>query len=240
MKSRFITTSISLIVIIALIGTNTVFGRFISVDPEADKYPCVSPYVYTLDNPLKYNDPDGRMPWLVAAAAAALAYTLFSYEEAQTPTNESDIIVPTTGEKVLRQAGAVGTALTVGSMVSRMGLSAVSTRSGAVAANTAKNTQQLIPGPRGGKSWSTARRNYWKGEAKNNPGRFTTENLDRTKKGLAPQRRNPNTGKMESRELHHNKAQRDGGVHSRDNLEEGWPDDHAKKDPFRRVKKDKE
>lgn len=37
-----------------------VLCRFISVDPLADKYPDWSPYVYALDNPLKYTDPDGR------------------------------------------------------------------------------------------------------------------------------------------------------------------------------------
>ena len=35
-------------------------GRFTSVDPLASKYPGWSPYVYTLDNPLKYVDPDGK------------------------------------------------------------------------------------------------------------------------------------------------------------------------------------
>ncbi|MCC2589518.1 RHS repeat domain-containing protein [Chryseobacterium sp. MFBS3-17] len=30
------------------------------VDPLAEAYPSVSPYVYTLNNPIKYTDPDGR------------------------------------------------------------------------------------------------------------------------------------------------------------------------------------
>ena len=33
---------------------------WISVDPLAEKYPGVSSYVYCLDNPIKYVDPDGR------------------------------------------------------------------------------------------------------------------------------------------------------------------------------------
>jgi len=35
-------------------------GRWLSVDPKAHWYPSHSPYNYTLNNPLKYTDPDGR------------------------------------------------------------------------------------------------------------------------------------------------------------------------------------
>ena len=35
-------------------------GRFLSVDPMAEKYYSISPYVYCLNNPLRYVDPDGR------------------------------------------------------------------------------------------------------------------------------------------------------------------------------------
>lgn len=35
-------------------------GRFMSVDPLADKYTSWSPYTYTLNNPNRYIDPDGR------------------------------------------------------------------------------------------------------------------------------------------------------------------------------------
>lgn len=37
-------------------------GRFLTPDKLANKYPSWSPYVYTLDNPLKYVDPDGKEP----------------------------------------------------------------------------------------------------------------------------------------------------------------------------------
>jgi RHS repeat-associated protein len=35
-------------------------GRFLTVDPMAEKYPNVSPYLYCKGNPMKYVDPDGR------------------------------------------------------------------------------------------------------------------------------------------------------------------------------------
>jgi hypothetical protein len=37
-------------------------GRFLGVDPMADSYPSWSPYNYTLNNPVRYTDPDGQCP----------------------------------------------------------------------------------------------------------------------------------------------------------------------------------
>lgn len=48
-------------------------GRWMSVDASAGKYAGLSPYSYSFNNPLKYTDPDGNDPELVAAAAAAVA-----------------------------------------------------------------------------------------------------------------------------------------------------------------------
>ena len=39
-----------------------VIGRFLSVDPLAGKYAAWGPYVYTLNNPIRFMDPDGRKP----------------------------------------------------------------------------------------------------------------------------------------------------------------------------------
>ena len=39
-----------------------VLGRFMTVDPMAEKYYSWSPYAYCLNNPIKYIDPDGRDP----------------------------------------------------------------------------------------------------------------------------------------------------------------------------------
>lgn len=35
-------------------------GRFLTIDPLAEKYPWVSPYAYCLNNPVKFVDPDGK------------------------------------------------------------------------------------------------------------------------------------------------------------------------------------
>jgi hypothetical protein len=35
-------------------------SRFLTIDPLAEKYPWLSPYVYCNNNPIKYIDPDGR------------------------------------------------------------------------------------------------------------------------------------------------------------------------------------
>ena len=38
----------------------TSLGRFTTIDPLAEKYPNISPYVYCNGNPVRYIDPDGR------------------------------------------------------------------------------------------------------------------------------------------------------------------------------------
>jgi hypothetical protein len=37
-------------------------SRFLSIDPLAEKYPYLSPYVYCLNNPIRWVDRDGRAP----------------------------------------------------------------------------------------------------------------------------------------------------------------------------------
>ncbi len=80
-------------------------------------------------------------------------------------------------------------------------------------------------------SWSTVRRRFWKNEAFSNGGDYLSGELNRMKKGLAPQRKNRETGLMESKELHHDPPQRSGGLFEFKAL---WPDEHKIIDRFRK------
>jgi len=79
-------------------------------------------------------------------------------------------------------------------------------------------------------SWSAVRQRFWKNEAHFNAEKYSGVNLDRMKRGLAPQKINRRTGRLESKELHHIPPQREGGLFD---FEAVWPDAHARIDPFR-------
>jgi len=83
-------------------------------------------------------------------------------------------------------------------------------------------------------SWSAVRSRFWKNEAHVNFATYNAQNRARMERGLAPQRFNPVTGKVESMELHHVPPQRLGGLFD---VQKVWPDQHAAVDPFRRLKK---
>jgi hypothetical protein len=83
-------------------------------------------------------------------------------------------------------------------------------------------------------AWSTVRSRFWKNEANETLAeqQYGASNVDRMKKGLAPQRVNDD-GVTESMELSHEPLpQREGGTL----VTPRWPDEHALIDPFRRLK----
>ncbi|CAM3762532.1 RHS repeat-associated core domain-containing protein [Flavobacterium branchiophilum] len=89
-------------------------------------------------------------------------------------------------------------------------------------------------------SWDTVRSRYWKNrhhEAMKNGNKegFSADQLEAMKKGNAAQDYNPNTGNMESRELHHVDPQRNDGSNSPINLREVTPEQHAAMDPYRHL-----
>jgi filamentous hemagglutinin len=85
----------------------------------------------------------------------------------------------------------------------------------------------------GAPSWTAVRNRFWKNAA-SKPGsaeRWGAENVERMRKGLAPQRYNPDKGGMESMELSHEPIPaREGGTE----VVPRWPQDHAAVDPYRR------
>jgi len=89
-------------------------GRWLQVDPLADSYPSWSPYNYTLDNPIKNVDPDGKA---VETALDVISVGLSANDMYQNPSWENagwlvaDVIgavlpfVPAAG--IIRHAGKI-------------------------------------------------------------------------------------------------------------------------------------
>ena len=84
--------------------------------------------------------------------------------------------------------------------------------------------------------WATIRKRIWRNEAYYNPKNYSSLDLKRMKKGLAPQRFNKKFNKIESKELHHMPPQRKGGLY---NVKMLWPEEHANEDEFRKLVKEK-
>lgn len=81
-------------------------------------------------------------------------------------------------------------------------------------------------------AWSTVRGRFWKNEAASPQyGTWDAQQLDRMRRGLAPQRYNLDKGGIESMDLSHEPIPfRDGGR----GILPRWPQDHAAVDPYRR------
>lgn len=60
---------------------------WLSVDPMADKYPRVSPYVYCGNNPVKIIDPKGEELWIVGEGANSDMACNATFQQLQSSTN---------------------------------------------------------------------------------------------------------------------------------------------------------
>ncbi|MBU0561094.1 MAG: RHS repeat-associated core domain-containing protein, partial [Bacteroidetes bacterium] len=98
---------------------NSELGRWMSVDPLADKYPGWSPYNYTLGNPINATDPDGRwVNFLIGAAFGAV--TDIAIQVAVNYANGDDLTdIDYSSVAVSAGAGAVGAGLAT--KVSKLG-----------------------------------------------------------------------------------------------------------------------
>ena len=140
-----------------------------------------------------------------------------------------------------RSGSAIGSAAAVGSMInweSPIQPTSVNDTIGWKVGDPINNRTLRSEVP----TWSAVRHRYWRNEALNVKNGVTTkaleqecydpteENLTRMEKGLAPQSFSEKSGKMESIELHHDPAQRDGGLFD---VTPMTPEMHAQQDPLR-------
>ncbi len=60
--------------------------RWLQQDPLSSKYPGISQYVYCVNNPVKYVDPDGRFPvWAIVGAAVDYGFQVYNnYQKGNT------------------------------------------------------------------------------------------------------------------------------------------------------------
>jgi RHS repeat-associated protein len=66
-------------------GLYSAIGRFTTIDLLAEKYYDVSPYAYCLNNPVKYIDPDGRVP-RIYVETQGLGHTFITTGEGKNTT----------------------------------------------------------------------------------------------------------------------------------------------------------
>jgi RHS repeat-associated protein len=84
-------------------------GRFLSVDPvsayETEDWRHFNRYAYAYNNPMTFNDPDGRMPWILLVPVAASLMAHADYANAPGP-NDARVAL-TTSDHLSAAAGAL-------------------------------------------------------------------------------------------------------------------------------------
>ncbi len=88
-----------------------------SVDPKAEKYAGWSPYVYTLDNPLKFNDPTGEAAYIVLSGNQSPQPTLQEIKQEFVKDAQTSALLFATGQTEMAIGNlALGVLEAVGSL----------------------------------------------------------------------------------------------------------------------------
>jgi RHS repeat-associated protein len=221
-------------------------GRFLTKDPLTGRdndSQSFNRYVYALNNPLRFADPSGLTaregnfnPYAAEAAywaaynesASWMAPYLRVLEAAGIAASVALDIAPL----LLELRAATFTYLAVRGPSVIQAEQQVVTKLSSVRGWRVGDPINNLTANGNEPSWTAVRQRYWKNEAFSNPSSFDEQNLMRMSQGLAPQRLNPITGKIESMELHHDPPQRDGGLFD---FEKVWPSQHSLIDPFRQL-----
>ena len=185
-------------------------------------------FAYCRNNPVNHSDPNGD--WVVDAVFLAVDIANFKSK----PSLKNAGWVALSALCFVDASGIASSSMHIVRTASAMEKTVDAVK---VASKSWKVGNDINALTKAGKvpSWTTVRQRYWKNEALNNVGNYSEKNLARMRKGLAPQRYNASSGKMESMELHHIIPQRTKapGINNIDNLKSVWPDEHAAIDPYR-------
>jgi RHS repeat-associated protein len=219
-------------------------GRYTSADPVVSMI-TNSQYSYTSNAPISFVDSNGleQLPievYELGAAGIAAMDPIGSPDDLQTAGDIVGIFDPTPitdGANAIayfsrgRYWDALASGISmfpfVGDIVGKGGKAICKAGKGWHAGEdiTKLTAKGRIP------SWSAIRKRFWKNKVISNATEYSAENLQRMKKGFAPQYPNPKNGILESMELHHNPPQRDGGIWD---FIEYTIEEHKSVDPFRR------
>ena len=211
-------------------------GRFLRPDPMQDEYPGISPYAYAANNPLKYVDPDGRIVFpavfgllYAATEVASTGYdAYYLYETIQDPkTTKVDVGVAVVGLGLGTALPGPGSAYTKSTktLLKKVGEFVEKTFPGGIGfRNPFKGNKPRITGndlTTMRMEFNRMRPEFWKNEAKANPGKYSQENIDRMSRGKAPLGSDGHP-----MELHHRIPLAEGGKNAFENLQPMTRTDH--------------
>ncbi|MDP6417423.1 MAG: RHS repeat-associated core domain-containing protein, partial [Gammaproteobacteria bacterium] len=99
-------------------------GRFLQIDPQVDKFPHLSRYVYAANNPVKYVDPDGELPhWAVGGiVGGAIGAAIEGYSQYKKGEFDGLALVGATTKGAI--TGAVAAATFGASLTYQVGINA--------------------------------------------------------------------------------------------------------------------